>query len=171
MLISILIMAVFAVAAGILLFTTPTDADGQDPGSEIGLPAPEDDIDEVPGFHPEPTPTPTPDPTPVIAVEINSITITYGGNPWNNDSFTIRSGGSEQFGLRIEPPAFDRADDFSVEFESSNPDVFDVFEVPMGQEGRYGFEAKWIGTGNGTLRVIVTNNGIRTEWSTRVYCS
>jgi len=171
MLISVLIMAVFTVGAAILLFTTPVEAEAQHPPEEPGINSPEDDINSEQGLHPEPSPDPTPTPTPIMRLDINSIHVTFGGSRWDNDSFALNSTNlqSASFNLVIEPPGFDRADDFSIVYESTNPEAFEVVEVPMGVAGVYGFKASWIGQGTGTLRITVTNNGTENVWTTTVY--
>jgi hypothetical protein len=108
----------------------------------------------------------------VILVDISSINVTCHGRPWNNDDFTlIERFPSEEFYFTIGPVDFDRADDFSITLESSDPDVFEVTEILTAQADIYGFQATWTGRGRGTLRVIVINNGIEIEWSVRVHSS
>jgi len=169
MLISVLIMAVFTVGAAILLFSTPNGADANGPGDEPSISSPEDDIDRLPSLNPEPTPTPTPEPTPVIRLDITSLQITYGGRPWDNESVTIRVGRNEEFGFTIEPPGFDRADDFNITIESSNTDIVEVVEIPMGVDGLYGFRVTKVDTGNARVIVTVVNNGVELKWERRVY--
>ena len=169
MLISVIILAVFTVAAGVLLFTTPVDADAQDPADDPSLSSLEDDIDTVQGLHtPTPAPTPTPSPEPVLQNPISSVVVIYGGSPLG-ESFTLAVNEELPLNLRIEPVDFDRGDDFNVEWESSNPSVFDVVEVVMGVEGRFGANAFWHGEGTATLTVTVTNNGEDYEWSCTVF--
>jgi len=167
MLISVLIMAVFTVGAAILLFSTPSaDAGPVEPPS-IG--SPEDDIHSLPPA-PDPTPTPTVEPPPVLTIDISSINVTYGGRSWNNESFTITSARpSEDFNFTLEPIGFDRADDFKIELISTNTDVFEVTEVITGQAGLYGLRATRVAVGDARLRIVVVNNGVELEWSTRVH--
>ena len=168
MIISVLIMAVFAVAAGILLFSTPVDAPDI-PEESPSINDPDDGVVSLPGLI-EPTPTPTAEPPPAIQVEIASIHVTFGGRPWNNESFTLSAADSRaEFNFTIEPPGFDRADDFNIELISTNEEVFEVTEVITGQTGLYGFRATRVGSGVGTLRIVVVNNGIELVWSTRVH--
>ena len=129
MLISILIMAVFTVAAGILLFTTPVDADAQNPGDAPAINNPEDDINSEPSIAPEPTPSPTPEPPdePIAPLEVTSIIITYGGNTIRDNDFTQKKGEPIELGVRVEPVGIDEA----VVWEGANVgdrDWEDVFE-------------------------------------------
>lgn len=120
MLISILILAVFTVAAGILLFTTPAEADDVivEPTPEINL---EEDILSLESLS-TPMPTPTPDPTPEPPM-LESITIMYGGEPIQ--SFTrwvehaTNGGPLSGFSIRVEPPGID----LEVSLISTNEEV------------------------------------------------
>jgi len=70
------------------------------------------------------------------------------------------------------PDFFDKGDDFNIEWESSDPEMFDVVEVVTGVEGRYGAKVSWISAaGNRALRltVTVTNFGEEFSWSCQVY--
>ena len=148
MLISVLILAVFTVAAGVLLFTTPVDADARDIPDDPAISTPDDDIDSVQGIHPEPSPEPvvTPEPEPIAPLEITSVTITYSGNP--RDNFTAKIGEMVPLRVRVEPPGVD----FRAEWSSSNEDVFQVVAVDVRHEGA---EVTGIGEGTGTLTVTV----------------
>jgi len=171
MIISVLILAVFAVAAGVLLFSTPVDAVPETPVESPSINDPDDGLVSLPGFVEQP-PTPSPEPSPVIVTDINTITVRHGTAVWNNESFTISaSRPTEEFNFTIEPVGFDVADDFNIEYISTNTEVFEVTEVITGQAGRYGFRATRIGRGNGTLRIVITNNGKELVWSTIVYSS
>ena len=168
MIISVLIIAVFAVAAGILLFSTPSEAGPMVPDESPGINEPDDGIISLPGLEPPPPPEPTPEPSPVILVEIGSIQITFGGRPWNNESFSLSPRDTRaDFNFTIEPPGFDRGDDFNIDFISTNPDVVEVTEVITGQTGLYGFRVSRIGPGNARVRIVITNNGEEREMWTR----
>jgi len=173
MLISVLILAVFTVAAGVLLFTTPVDADAQIPDDDpsLSIDDPEGDTTSLPGLLPPPPPTaePTTEPDPVVRLEISSIAVTHGTSPIG-DSFTLtaRESGIE-LRLTIMPDFFDKGDDFSVSWESSNTDVIEVVEVPMGRDDMYGGKITKIGAGQATLTVTVKNFGTEHVWSCLVY--
>ena len=170
MIISILIMAVFTVAAGILLFSTPADADPVTPVESPSINDPDDGIISLPGLEPPPPPSPTPEPPPVIQLDIASIHITFGGRRWDNESFSLSSSDPRaEFNFTIEPPGFDRADDFNIEFISTNTDVIEVTEVITGQTGLYGFRVSRISAGNARVRIVVVNNGVELEWSRPVH--
>ncbi|MCL2821286.1 MAG: hypothetical protein FWD38_10780 [Oscillospiraceae bacterium] len=129
MLISVLIMGVFTVAAGILLFTTPVDADSRgEPDNTPAISNPEEDINNLPSLAPTPTPSPTPSPEPIAPVDVSSIEITYEGNPLRYETngvkeFSLQKGRSLPLGTRVEPAGV-VAD---VEWEGST-DYEDVFE-------------------------------------------
>jgi len=149
MLISVLILAVFTVAAGILLFSTPADADAADNDNDAAITSPDDDIDSVLGLHPEPTPTPapTPEPTPIAPLEVTSVIITYDGNP--RTEFTAKIGEVVPLRVRFEPPILDGLD---IDWSSSNEDVFQVVPVEI---DRVGVNVTGIGEGTATLTVMV----------------
>jgi len=146
MLISVLILSVFLVAAGILLFTTPSDADALD--NDTAISADEDEDDEhVHGLQttPTPTPTPTPEPTPVAPLEVISVTITYDGSP--RTEFTARIGEVVPLRVRVEPPGIEA----DIEWSSSNEEVFQVANV----DGNVGVNVTGTGEGTAALTVIV----------------
>jgi len=147
MLISVLIMAVFAVAAAVLLFSTPIDAEAIDPEDDPSLlPPPENDINIEPGVYPEETATPPPvEPDePEVILEVSSITITYGGSPLQfGNEFSIKVGERIELGARIEPPSVE----VTPEWSSSDEDVFAAVPVVGG------VAVTGIGEGNATLIV------------------
>ena len=154
MLISVLIMAVFAVAAGVLLFTTPNDADAGDSSGSPELSTPDDDIDSLQGIHPEPTPepTPTPEPEPVAPQEVSSLTITYDGNP--RTDFAIKREEKVDVRVKVEPPGVD-LNNFKIEWESSNEDQFQAVPVLINGH-QIGVDVTGIATsGQATLTVRV----------------
>ena len=132
MLISVLIMAVFTVGAGILLFSTPVDADAQSPEDEMSISSPEDDIDSQPSLVPEPTPDfvePPPPEEPALPMEVTSAQIVYDGRVMSD--FTLKKGDTIEMRARIEPPGVDA----EIIWESSNPDIFEVVPVDVGGVG------------------------------------
>ena len=148
MLISVLIMAVFTVAAGILLFTTPVDADAQTPVDDPGISSPEDDIIQEPGILPEPSPEieePEPE-EPVAPPVIESIIITYGGN--RREDFAVKIGEMVPLRVKVEPPGID----FRAEWSSSDEEIFQVVAVDIRHEGA---EVTGIGVGTAFLTVKV----------------
>jgi len=159
MLISVLIMAVFTVGAGVLLFTTPVDADAPDPDNGINISSPEDDINSLP-VNVDPTPEPTPEPTPIIQLSVTSLTITYEGRNVQPE-FSVKR--EEKVGLRVqvEPPDVIEANDLKIVWESSNEDQFTVTPVLINGH-YYGVTVEGVNT-EGSARLIVTvgdpNNG------------
>jgi len=146
MLISVLIMAVFAVAAAVLLFSTPIDAEAQDPDDDPSILTPEDEIDSVDGIYPEESPTPPPvEPeVPEVVLEVTSITITYGGSPLQyGNEFSIKVGERIELGARIEPPSVEA----TPEWSSSDEEIFAAVPVVGG------VAVTGIGVGNATLIV------------------
>jgi len=132
MLISVLIMAVFAVGAGILLFTTPIDADAQSPADDISISSPEDDIDSQPSLVPEPSPEfvePPPPEEPVLQMEVTSVRIMYDGRVMTD--FTLKKGETIEMRAVVEPVGID----VDIIWETSNPDVFEVVPVDVGGVG------------------------------------
>ena len=156
MMISVLIMAVFVVAAGILLFTTPNGAEAQDPGDDISLSSsPEDDVDQLLGVHPDPSPepSPTPSPEPIITTPlIELIEILYSGSRLRDDEFTMHVGDAPiPLNIRIDPPV--PIDGLRIEWTSEDPEVFDVVVSPgSGGTGAY---VHAIGVGTRDLTVTI----------------
>ena len=131
MLISVLIMAVFAVAAAILLFSTPIDAEAQDTEDDPVISTPEDEIDSLDGLYPEEPPTPPPviPEEPIAELEVSSITITFGGSPLQyGNEFSIKVGQRIELGARIEPPSVE----VTPEWSSSNEEIFAAVPVVGG---------------------------------------
>ena len=154
MLISILIMAVFTVGAGILLFTTPVDADAQSPADDPSINSPEDDIEQVIGILPEPTPVyeePEPEEPVIIQPEISSLTITYSGSPLRDNEFTMSVRDNPiPLNIRIEPPGSESG--LEIKWWSEDPDVADVVEAP----GMGGLGATVTSISTGTTRIFVS---------------
>jgi len=132
MLISVLILAVFVVGAGILLFTSP-DGSASDQYEENGplLGTPEDDVDAYIALQTPPPPTPDPTPTPPPPQEIHSLALVYAGVAL--EDFTVPRGDNVGIQIRIEPPGFDLSD-YTIVWESSNPDLVDVVGVPIADD-------------------------------------
>jgi len=172
MIISVLILAVFTVAAGILLFSTPGDSTPAPPEPSPGLEEPDDGLISLPGLEPPPPP-PTVEPSPVIQIPIGSIQVWFGNSRWDRESFTLSSSDQTvQFQFTIEPPGFDRGSDFNIEFISNNEEVVTVEEVIVGQAGRYGFKVSRVARGNTRVRIVITNNGEEQEvWTRPVHVS
>jgi len=149
MLISVLILAVFLVAAGILLFSTPPDADAIDNDTSISSDE-EEEEDALLSLNPEPTPTPTPtpEPVPIAPLEVVSVTITYDGNP--RTEFTAKIGEVVPLRVRVEPPGIE----VDIDWSSSDEEVFDVVPVDI---GRVGVNVTGKGEGTATLTVVVGN--------------
>jgi len=148
MLISILILAVFTVAAGIMLFTTPTDATAP-PTEDPSINNPEDGIDRFPGIPPEESPTPsptiavTPPPAVVEVVQIHRTARAGGGRPVDV-SFNLSRDTNWDVTSLVEPPGVD----VTLSWSSSNEEVFTVEEVVGG--------ARLTFVGEGTAHLILT---------------
>jgi len=137
MLISVLIMAAFTVAAGVLLFTTPVEASEPEEPPEDDPSISDnilDEIDRQPGIYaPPPTviddPEPTPEPEPELVV--TSVQIRYGtglaGAPHDPRELTQPLGRPIEFNARIEPPGLEG--EVEIFWESTNPDIFEAIPV------------------------------------------
>ena len=152
MLISVLIMAVFTVAAGVLLFTTPAEADDQTPPDEPpGLELPNDDaIDSMEGIHPVPPPPEEeeePEPEPAPPLKVTSFTITYEGN--KKTEFMAKIGEVVPLRVKVEPVGVEFDE---VYWESSDTSVFEVVSVDVNGSGA---NVTGIGKGSGVLTVTV----------------
>ncbi|MDR2590563.1 MAG: hypothetical protein LBC71_06230 [Oscillospiraceae bacterium] len=145
MLISIMILGVFTIAAGILLFTTPVDADAVKPSDDPALSVPglEDDITSLTPFEPPPTsPPPTTPPPP----QVQSVQIWVPNSHQIRDEFTLNSTHpTTDLTVRIEPPGIEAEQNW----ELSRDDVVEMTPVV----GGYRFTR--IGNGAVTLTVTV----------------
>ena len=162
MLISVLILAVFTVAAGILLFTTPVDAEAQDPGEDASIGSPEDGIESELGLHPEPSPSPTPTPEPEppqMELELNSIRITYEGN--TREDITHPRGVPLELGASWEPPL--AVEDIDIQWESSNPEIFDAVPLDVGHRA-----VRITGITVGTAELILRIGDLETKCIVRI---
>jgi hypothetical protein len=149
MLISVLIMAVFTVAAGVLLFTTPVDA--VDPDNDPGSLLP--DPDEIISVAPEPveTPEPTPEPT-IMPLEVISVQVLWDGSPLRfGNEFSQGRYTDNSFSVNVEPPGID----VEVIIESSNEEIFTVEKVVGGRPN--GFAVTGVATGSAILTVTAGN--------------
>jgi len=125
MLISVLIMGALVVAAGVLLFTTPVEADTNPSGSIVSqfpdLPDENDNNSLVnPITPPPPTPFVTLEPTPTPALKVNSVTITFAGK--KTEDFTEYVGKSVALGARVDPVGIEE----TIIWTSSDRGVFEV---------------------------------------------
>jgi len=127
MLICVLIIGVFAVASGILLFSTPNEANA---GSSDN-PAIHDPIDDEPDepslVVDTPPPQETPEPTPVVQQEVLSVQIQYEGRPlrWENE-FSLQKGRTLDITAKVEPVTLEA----DVTWEGTNEEVFEFTNVP-----------------------------------------
>ena len=146
MLISVLILAVFTVAAGILLFTTPNDAEAVDPASDPSISNPEDEINEEVGMYPVETATPMPVETdpPLAPLVVTSLTITYDGS--KKEEFTAKVGETVPLRVKVEPPGVE----VDIVWSSSDEEVFSVVSVEL---NNVGVNVTGVGVGNGILTV------------------
>jgi len=146
-------MAVFAVAAGILLFTTPVDASIEQPDNSPSLTNPDDDIDREHSLaSATPTPSPSPDPTPEVPTEVRAIGITFDGRVLPD--FALYPGENLGLGLMVEPLTVVEDNNMRITWASSDEDVFMV--VPMLHNGN-NWRATVTGIAStGNARLIVT---------------
>jgi hypothetical protein len=161
MLISVLIMAAFTVAAGILLFTTPVDADSSTPPeNEPGISMPgEEGNESMEGRHPvvpttEPPPTTTEPPPPPV---VTDIFIVYDGRVLTD--FTQPRGVPIELRARIEPVGIDA----EIIWSSSNPEVFEVVPVDVGGVG-----VRVTGIARGDEKLILSVGDLQTECWVRI---
>ena len=164
MLISVLIMGVLVVAAGVLLFTTPVEAEGGGPPVIVSpepTSGPEDDIESMEGTNrPSPTPTPSPEletPTPTPAPEVRSVLITH--NNRRMEDFTARVGEVVPLGVRVEPVGVEE----EIIWLSSDRSVFEVVET-----NAEGSAVRVTGIGPGTATLTVSVGGVEATCIVRV---
>jgi len=147
MLISILILSVFTVAAGVMLFTTPVDANAGPPEDDPSIINPEDGINTLPGIDPLETPFQTPevvDTPPPLVIETVQIHKTLGQGRATDLSFWLSRDDNYDLTALIEPPGVD----LPLSWSSSNEEVFTVDEVVGGVRLTF--------VGAGTASLILT---------------
>ena len=153
MIVSIVIMAVFAVSAGMLLLSSDTAA--PDPGTPdtpglSDINSPEGDVVSQPGYNQQPEETPpeteTPTPSPTPPPEVTSVTIRYGSSP-RNDEFTVKIGEKVELNVIWKP---DGVVDPAIRWISSDDEKFQV--VPTLDL----LKATVTGIGVGTATLTVT---------------
>jgi hypothetical protein len=169
MLISVLIMAAFTVAAGVLLFTTPVDAvEPEEIPDDDYLASIEDDITTFDGIA-TPPPTIIDDPPeeiyePAPPVTVSSVQIRYGdtlaGAPHSPREITIRVGSQYEFRARVEPPGID---DIDFHWESTNTDAFDAVAIDVGGVG-----VRVTGLARGSGYLVLTVGGAEDRFLIRV---
>jgi len=170
MLISILIMSALVVAAGVLLFSAPIDADASPPptagdAAPPELSSPEDDVVTEPGENrPQTSPPPEvsspspPEPPPPPGPEVRSVTVTFGTGTLNAD-FTERVGNTLTFGVRVEPVGVEE----DIIWMSSNIGVFDIVEL-----NPEGTQARLTAISPGTETLTVSVGGVTAEHTVRI---
>ena len=129
MLISVLIMGVFAVAAGVLLFTADADAVNPSPDPGLELTNPEDDVNIlVPP--PPPSPVIEPSPSPVAPLSVDNIEIWVAPNSHTTSDFSrsITREGSIDLTVRIYPAVLQDEVDIVWEIVKLNEDDDDFIE-------------------------------------------
>jgi len=157
MLISVIILAVFVVGAGILLFSSSADPDDQettDGGFVMDI---EDGNEQLINPNtPLPTPTEPIETPPPPPPDIASVVFTFQGN--RRDEFSVRVGENVGIGIRVEPPGVDLTG-FTVEWASSNESVFQVVPqfVTEGLAVHTGGSVTGMGAGSGRLSVVITD--------------
>jgi len=166
MIVSVVIMAIFTTAAGMLLFTTPADADNQDVNNdnEISITSPDSDIDSIDGHYTEPT---TDDPLPDESVpdeqedntppEVQSATIRYSSRVLSE--FTVKVGETVEINVDWQPKWSDNAGNTvlpdSITWTSSDEEKFQVVPVDL---DRIKVNVTGIAAGAATLTVRI--NGV-----------
>jgi len=164
MLISVLIMSVFVIGAGVLLYTTPVpEVETPEPppvNQRPGLPSEISNV-ELPGTNPiTPEPPPPPveeEPEPEPPPQVRSVIITYNGR--ENRDFTARVGERVDLRVRVIPEGIEEV----VEWTSSNENVFQV--VALDTEGS---SARVTGVGNGNATVTASVGGVSAETIVRI---
>jgi len=159
MLISVLIMAVLAVGAGVLMLSTGPDVPPPDDGASLIGANPEDDINSEHSLTPEPTPTPPPEEPeePALPMEVTSVKIVYDGRTLTD--FTQPRGVPIELRASIEPPGID----VEIVWESENPDVFEAVPVDVGGVG-----VKVTGIANGDAKLILRVGNQQAECWVRI---
>ncbi|MCL2079223.1 MAG: hypothetical protein FWH17_05175 [Oscillospiraceae bacterium] len=138
MLISILILSVFTVAAAIMLFTAPSDNSGVTPSPGIETSTPdlsEDGNISLPALD---TPSPTPEPETPTPISVESVTIWVAPNQYRTQGFarTINpgssiGGGSIDLHARVEPVGIAVDVTWSTGCDPDDP-FFEISEVVGG---------------------------------------
>ena len=141
MMISVLIMAVFTVAAGILLFTTPVDAVDPDIDEEPEILSPEDEIVAVAPILPEITPEPEIE-EPALPLGVTSVQIWLGNDFRINNEFTLSRGEVLQLRGVVEPPGLD----VELHWEDADNDGVFTWEPIVG-----GIRISHAGAGNARI--------------------
>jgi len=148
-----MIMGVFTVAAAILLFSTPVEAEAVIPPEEEdpSISSPLDDVDTELGMYADVPEDPEPDEpeVPTIIMQVETIKIMFDGVA--KTDITESAGKKLQFYAQIEPVGIEEHVD--IDWSTSNPDVFDYVPVPGGRVG--GIEISFISKGDETLTLRV----------------
>jgi len=142
MMISVLIMAVFTVAAGILLFTTPVDAVDPEIDQEPEILSPEDEIVAVAPIIPDITPEPEEVEEPALPLGVTSVQIWLGNDFRINEEFTLSRGEVLQLRGVIEPPGMD----VELHWEDTDNDSVFTWEPIVG-----GIRISHAGAGNARI--------------------
>jgi len=151
MLISVLILSVFTIWAGILFFSTPADADSNvnANGNDATIASLDNDIDSVDGLHtePSPEPTPTPEPTPAPPAEVLSATIRYETS--SRTEFSIGVGETVPINVIWSPTDVENP---VIRWTSSDEEKFQVVSTQL---DHVRVNVTGIGVGSATLTVFV----------------
>jgi len=170
MLISVLVMGVLVVAAGVLLFTTPIDAEAglppviEEPSSGLGD---LEDIDTLPGLNPLGPSEPDDEedindalgepPQPPAAPEVRDVVITFQNR--RIEDFTERVGNSIVLGVRVEPIGIEEP----IIWMSGDTSVFEV--VATNPEGT---SARVTAISHGDVYLTVSVGGVEARCMVRV---
>ena len=156
MLISILIMAVFAVGMGILLISNPVEADAGNTGNDPVIDVEEDEDEDDDPFLQLITEDPIiedPIEEPMIEIHITSLVIFSPNGPSveRDKNFTMWVGDrDEPLNFRVEPPGAESGMD--IKWSSDSEDVAEITPVP-GTNG--GASVKAIGRGTARLTLTI----------------
>jgi len=153
MLISILIMLVFAVGISILLLSNPNETDAGNLGNDV-VEEPEEPEDDPLALIEEPPEEPPEEPIEdiIITPQISSLVITFSNRPLADNEFTMWVGDRDiPLNFSVEPPGAESGLD--IEWWSENTEVAEINPAPG--MGGLGAEVKAIGRGTSRLFVAV----------------
>ena len=174
MIIGILILAVLVVAAGVLLFTTPTvEAEAiSSPGNSdseqeyVGLPSETDNVSfDGPGASAEPSdnsPESESEDLTTTPPQVRSVEITFAGV--RNEDFTAGVGEQVSLRAKVEPAGADFEEE--IVWTSSDENVFQVVPTPDGTGATVTVIGSTSAPGLATLTVSI--GGVQAECIVRV---
>jgi len=149
MIICILIMAVLTTGAGVLLLSTPADANINEGPDTTVVAAPDEGIISTDGHHSEPVveATPTPEPEPEPPPEVQSATIRYETS--SRSEFSLKVGETVPINVIWQPGDVENP---VISWTSSEEEKFEVVPTQIDQVK---VNVIGIGVGTATLTVFV----------------